>query len=145
MFFVGVNTLGEVEIHGLDEFKDAIAEVRKKYPDRAEAELRKLSNMLKKKAIQRTPSSKEEHKHKLKKSYHLSQTKQAGTTLYVEFWNSSPHFHLIERGHRIVDKNGKVHGFQPGVHMVEKSTEELNNEMPEELQKWLDEVYKELM
>lgn len=133
-----------IEIHGLDEFKDAIAEVKKRYPDRAEAELRKLGNMLKKKSIQRTPSSNEEHKYKLKKSYHLSQTKQVGSTLYAEFWNSSPHFHLIERGHRIVDKNGKVHGFQPGVHMVEKSTEELNNEMPEELRKWLDEVYKEL-
>lgn len=136
--------MGGIEIHGLDEFKDAIEKVKKKYPDRAEAELHKLGNMLKKKAIQKTPESKLEHKYKLKKSYHLSQTKQAGSTLYVEFWNSSPHFHLIERGHRIIDKAGKEHGFQPGAHMVEKSTQELEEEMPEEIEKWLDEVFKEL-
>lgn len=145
MFFLVVNALAGIEIHGLDEFKDAIEKVKKKYPDRAEAELRKLGNMLKKKAIQKTPESKSEHKYKLKKSYHLSQTKQVGGTIYIEFWNSSPHFHLIERGHRIVDRNGKSHGFKPGVHMVEKSTEELNEEMPEELEAWLDDVYKELM
>lgn len=133
-----------IEFHGLDEYKDAITEVRRKYPDRAEAELRKLGNMLKKKAIQKTPASGEEHKQKLKKSYHVSQTKQAGSTLYIEFWNSSPHFHLIERGHKIAGKNGNQYGFAPGVHMVEQSMGELNEEMPEEIEKWLDEVYKEL-
>jgi len=128
----------------IEEYQNAIRMVIRKYPDRAEAELRKLGNTLKKKAVAKTPSSGEEHKHKLKRSYHLSRVQQAGGTLYLEFWNSSPHFHLIERGHRIVGKNGAQYGFQPGVHMVEQSVGELNEEMPEELEKWLDEVFKEL-
>lgn len=131
-----------IELNGLDEFKEQLAEVRRKYPDEAEKELRKLGNTLKKKAVAGTP---EGPTGKLKKSYHLSQTKQTGDTLYIEFNNSSPHYHLIERGHVIkASKKSEVKGFVPGVHMVEKATAELNEEMPGDVREWLDKLTKEL-
>jgi hypothetical protein len=135
-----------IEFHGLDEFVEQIAEVRRKYPDAAEAELRKLANLLKKKAIEKTPESAnadKKDKYKLKKSYHLSQTKQEGSTLSVEFNSSSPHFHLIERGHKIVGKDGKENGFVPGVHMVQKSSSEVDEETPEHVEAWLNKFTKE--
>ena len=54
------------------------------------------------------------------------------------------HKGLVERGHRIVDKDGKEHGFKPGIHMVEKSTNEYEEEMPEDVKKWLDKFTEEL-
>ncbi|HEX2986095.1 MAG TPA: HK97 gp10 family phage protein [Caproiciproducens sp.] len=134
-----------IEFHGLDEYSTQLEEVRKRYPDAAEAELRKLGNKFKKKVIEKTPEGKGKNdKYKLKKSYHLSSTKQAGSTLFLEFNSSSPHFHLVERGHRIVDKDGKEHGFKSGVHMVENSSNEFEEEMPEDVEKWLDKFTEEL-
>jgi hypothetical protein len=134
-----------IEIHGLDEFAAQIAEVRRKYPDAAEKELRKLGNGLKKKAIDKTLEGKVKNdKYALKKHYHISQTQQAGKTLYIEFNSDSPHYHLIERGHRMVTTTGQEVGFVPGVHMVEQSVAELEQETPGELEAWLDKLTEEL-
>lgn len=127
-----------IKFKGLDEFASQLQTLREKYPDEAEKELRKLGNILKKKAIEKTPEGKAtKDKYALKKCYHLSSTKQAGSAVFVEFNSSSPHFHLIERGHKIVDKDGKEHGFVPGVHMVESSMNEMDKEVPEELENWI--------
>jgi HK97 gp10 family phage protein len=131
---------GGIEFKGLDEFTAQLQTLRKKYPDEAEKELRKLGLMLKKKAISKTPpigGETRKDKYALKKCYHLSATKQGGSTIFVEFNSSSPHFHLVERGHRNVGKDGKEHGFTPGVHMVENSMNEMDKEVPEELSNWM--------
>lgn len=132
-----------IEFKGLDEFSSKLAQVRKYYPDAAEAELRKLGNMLKKKAIAKSPEGKAQDKHKIKKTFHLSQAKLAGKTIYIEFWSSSPHFHLIERGFTIVGKDGQEKGFKPGVYMVESAGNEVDEEIPKEVNSWLDKFTKE--
>jgi hypothetical protein len=133
-----------MEIHGLDEFTAQLEEVKKKYPDAAITELQHLGSMLKKKAIEKSPEGKSKDKYKLKKSYHLSQPKQINGTVFLEFRSSSPHFHLIERGHKMVGKGGKELGFIPGVFMVKHSVDEMEKEIPAELEAWLDKLTKEL-
>lgn len=132
-----------IKLDGLEEYKQSIGEVVRKYPDEAEKELRKIGNNLKKKAIDKTPDGKSK-KYKLKENYHLSQTKQVGGVLYVEFYSSSPHYHLIERGHKLIGKDGSEKGFVPGVHMVENSVQEIDEEMPEEIESWLEKLTKGL-
>ena len=42
-----------------------------------------------------------------------------GNLLSVRAYNKSPHAHLLNDGHRIVDKNGIEHGFKVGVKFME--------------------------
>lgn len=58
----------------------------------------------------------------------------------IRGYNKSNHAHLINNGHRIVDKNGKEHGFKAGVHYVEKSNEQFKEQYFEDTQKFLDEA-----
>jgi len=137
----------------LEEYAGKLAKVTSKYPDLAEKELRKLANSFKKTAIEKTPefektpdtnpgSGDDNAKHRLKKSYHISKTQQAGDNLYIEFYSSSPHYHLVERGHYITDSSGIVLGWKPGVFMVENTGKELDAEAPAELEKWLNKMVK---
>jgi hypothetical protein len=137
----------------LEEYAKQLSKVTSEYPDLAEKELRKLANSFKKIAIEKTPelektpdanpgSGDDNDKHRLKKSYHISRTQQAGDNLYIEFYSSSPHYHLVERGYYITDASGNVHGWKPGVFMVENTGKELDAEAPAELEKWLNKMVK---
>jgi hypothetical protein len=37
----------------------------------------------------------------------------------IRVYSASPHAHLLEYGHRIVDKNKVEHGFKEGAHFFE--------------------------
>ena len=66
----------------------------------------------------------------------------------VLIYNDAPHFHLVERGHQLVrggklGEGGKVVGFVPGKHMMEKTKNEYEEIVPEKLEKILDDILKE--
>lgn len=46
----------------------------------------------------------------------------------VRVYTRAPHGHLIEYGHRIVDKDGTEHGFKEGYHVFEKASRDLEDE-----------------
>ena len=137
--------MSELKFEGLNELSDKLKTVTDKYPWKAEEELTKLGKNLKKGAASRTPDSKIKHKHKLKRSYKLSDVKYSryGTS-YITLKNTSPHFHLVEKGHNMVTKDGKIIGYVPGVHMLEDAVTELDNRMPAELDKWADKLLGDL-
>jgi hypothetical protein len=60
----------------------------------------------------------------------------------VRVYNSSPHAHLIEHGHRMVTKDGKEVGFIKGKKVLEKSMSEFDQsgEMENMLGDWLDDL-----
>lgn len=47
--------------------------------------------------------------------------------IVVRLLNKSPHGHLIEKGRRIVGKDGSEHGFKPGYHIVENGAKNFEN------------------
>ncbi|OLS02423.1 HK97 gp10 family phage protein [Tissierella creatinophila] len=63
-------------------------------------------------------------------------------SMAVRVYPGSPafHAHLIDRGHRIVDKNGKEHGFKPGVHFFEAGAKEYEGQYYEDTQKFIDDL-----
>lgn len=133
--------MSELKFEGLNELSDKLKTITDKYPWKAEEELTKLGKNLKKKAIERTPVSKIKHKNKLVKSYKLSPVKYSRNGIsYITLTNTSPHFHLVEKGHAMVTKVGKTIGYVPGKHMLENASTELDNDMPNELDKWADEL-----
>ena len=129
------------KITGVEELQAAFREVLQQAPDRVEKQLMKMGRRLRKNTQERTP----ERSGRLRKSYKLSEPKRLSDGYQLELHNSKPHFHLVERGHREVDPvTGREFGFVRGVHMLEQSVTEMEAEAPEQLEKWLNKLYKEL-
>ena len=60
--------------------------------------------------------------------------------LSVRAYNKSPHAHLINDGHRIIDRNGTEHGFKQGVKFMEKAEQIFENKNFEETQQFIDDM-----
>lgn len=60
--------------------------------------------------------------------------------LYKLWGNKSPHSHLIENGHRIVDKNGVEHGFAAGFQVLKYAQEEAEADIDKELEEFVNNV-----
>ncbi|MBE6023435.1 MAG: hypothetical protein E7231_09410 [Cellulosilyticum sp.] len=79
------------------------------------------------------------------KSYRVSKVQGSGKELYVDFRSTSPHFYLVERGHKIVDKRGRDTGKRVhGKHMVEQTVFEYQKNFPKEVEKMVDNLIKGL-
>ena len=134
-----------IEIQGLDTMQKKLRYVATKYPYESEILLKKMSNKFRTSVKRRTPDSGLQSKRKLMKSYRVSKVQGAGKDLYVEFRSTSPHFHLVERGHKIVDKNGRDTGKRvAGKHMVEQTVLEYQTAFPREVEKMVDKLLKGL-
>lgn len=126
------------EVKGLEEFSEKLQEAIKRYPDKAEEKLEDIAKRFKKSVQEKTPVK----TGKLKKSYKLSKVQQIGHTMYIEFRSTAPHFHLVERGHNQKTKSGTK--WIPGVRMLERTVEEYEEIIPKEVEKWLEDIFKEL-
>jgi len=63
----------------------------------------------------------------------------------VRVYNSSPHAHLIEDGHRMVTKDNREIGFVPGKKPLEKGMREfeVSGDMEKEVVAWLDKLLRD--
>jgi hypothetical protein len=62
----------------------------------------------------------------------------------VRVYSRSPHAHLLEYGHRIVDKNGVERGFKEGYHVYQKATREIDDQWTEIVAKEFDKMMSKL-
>lgn len=127
-----------IEFTGLEELQNKLEEVRNRFPGEGEKILQKTGRKLRKLAKDKTPLG-PGRKH-MKDKYKLSKINYEKDGININMTNTSPHFHLVEKGHRQVTKDGREIGFTPGKHMVETSMIELQQEFPQELGKWLDKI-----
>lgn len=130
----------EFSFDGLDDLQGKLDEMRKKFPQEEETLLKKAGNKLRRKSKEKTPVGK--GKKHLKDSYKLSKVNYEKDEMNITMTNTSPHFHLVEKGHRQVTKDGREIGYIEGKHMVETSMSELEMELPLELNKWLDKILR---
>lgn len=139
----------ELSFEGLSDFHVKLEEVRARYPYKEEEILLKLGASLKAGAIEKTPIGK--RKKHLRSQYKLSKVNYMRDGTSITLTNTSPLFHLVEKGHNIVIggrlrkgktkfKSGTVVGFVPGVHMVERAMIELEQTLPATVDAWLDSV-----
>ena len=134
-----------LEIQGLDTLQQKLTYISNRYPYESEVLLTKMGNKFRNSVKKRTPNSGYESKRKLMKSYRVSKVQGAGKDLYVEFRSTSPHFHLVERGHRIVNKKGRDTGKRvQGKFMVEQTVLEYQKAFPKEVEKMVDKLLKGL-
>lgn len=56
-------------------------------------------------------------------------------------YNSARHYHLIENGHNLI-KNGKIIGFVPGKHIMEKTRKEYQDIVPKRFEEMVDNILR---
>lgn len=138
----------EFSFEGLEEFQRDLEKAIRKAPAQAEETLIELAKDFKKSAKKKanaelkTHERKEEQKKKAirRKWGHKLVDDGLGATALV--WNSARHFHLIENGHQLV-RGGRVIGFVPGKHIMEKTRNEYEDIVPERFEKMVDDILRE--
>lgn len=98
------------------------------YLDTAEKHLNRTGNKLKKLAKEKTPNSPYAHRKKLAKSWKSEIKGYTAEELEYQLRNTAPHYHLVERGHVLQTKSGKMIGFVQGKHFLEKAVAEFEAE-----------------
>lgn len=131
----------DFKIEGLEEFNQKLKTIEKKAPDRIIEELDKQGKELRKAMKKNTPVG---ATGKLSRGYRLEPTKKVVGGYEKGLYNKAPHHHLVNNGHRKVTKNGVEIGWTPGRFYVEKTVVEEEKPIMNDLQEWLDDLFKEL-
>lgn len=138
----------EFNFEGLEELEEDLRKAIKQAPAQVEETLidlaKKFKKSAKKKANKELKHAKREGD---KKKYAIS--KRWGHKVVDDnlgaaalIWNSAPHFHLVENGHQLV-RGGRVVGFVPGKHIMEKTRNDYKDIVPERFEKMVDDILKE--
>lgn len=141
----------EIKLDGLDDLMKSLEELAKKYPDRAGELLQKEARDTRTevtKNIREHLNTDGSSKRSLAKagSYAVSPVQNYGVNQYVELSAKSPHFHLIENGHELIDhrtgsKMGK--GFVLGYKFMDEAIRKAQLTMPKTAEKMIETLIKD--
>lgn len=141
-----------VTVSGMDELSKTLADLSKRYPDKAGELLAKDARALRKEVVEEVKRVKESSQTAAKmplekeSSYRISPVQGYGADQYVEVSAKSPHFHLVEHGHVLTTgrKQGRRPiGFVTGKHMMANAVRKHQNTLPEKASDMVDELLKE--
>lgn len=87
---------------------------------------------------------KKSHKSLGKTTSYKQEVVVTGNELSVDIWASSPQFHLVERGHALVDKNGNTvgAGFVPGKFIMEREKKKFVDQFQKETRAYVERMLK---
>lgn len=131
----------EFKFEGMQEIMEELKKAEQRVPDVSEQVLKKGINKVRKLSKDKTPFYNKGKKH-IKNSYKTLPIEYESNGMNIKMTNTAPHFHLIERGHRIVTPGGKEKGWYEGKHMVERSMEEMQMEFPKIVEKEIKKILK---
>lgn len=136
-----------MKIEGLEELQESFDEIIRKYPDKAGELLQANARRLRKDVVEEVKKVTDDYGNSKKSlakagSYKISQLQGYGPNQYIEISAKSPHFHLVEHGHKLV-KNGVNIGFVPGKHMMENTIKRHQEIVPDTVSNMLEEILKE--
>lgn len=135
-----------MEIEGLTEFQRDLLEVaQRRLPRESYSIMRKIGS----KARTLVANKARSEVKKVTGTYHKRWKrgkvfKGDGGEFVVRVYNSSPHAHLIEDGHRQVTKDGREVGFVQGKKVLEKGIRDFDNsgQFEDMLSDWLDDLLR---
>lgn len=122
-----------IRVEGLGQVEEGLNDLVKSSKVAANQGLMGIAREFRKKARARTPDSGKASKQKLKRKYYIKTVEKTNNNVTVMVGNSAPHYHLVERGHELV-LHGKPCGFVEGQHMFERTVDEFEHIMPQELE-----------
>lgn len=143
----------EPQIEGTEkllELQETLKELTKKYPDRAGELLKEDANKLRKDIAAEFKDKSTQTKSKKGSlgrfgSYRISPVQGFGTRQYVEISAKSPHYHLVERGHNVTNKDGEIvgKGYVEGLHIFDNQVKKHQNEFEDVVSGMIDTLLKE--
>ena len=113
-----------------EEFIGRLQTVQKNFPDDVETVLNRGANRMIKALKTNSPDSGKDHKGKLNKSW-KKKIEGYGKDIHANIYSTAPHFHLVDRGHKIMDKKGHEKGFVQGKHFLQKTIDEQQDDLQE--------------
>jgi hypothetical protein len=128
----------ELEMKGLDDFKQLLYDKAKDTPKEGLKLIRKCGNEGRKYAVKNGKELVKKRTGLYHKSWKTGKAfiNNGEYKIYVK--NLAPHAHLIEEGHRNIDKAGNEHGFTKGKKVLETSMQEFEPQMTNIVSDWLD-------
>ncbi|WP_456273627.1 HK97 gp10 family phage protein [Bacillus sp. AK031] len=133
-----------MEIEGLSEFqKDLLDVAQRKLPKESFKIMRKIGSKARTQVARVARSEVEKQTGNYHKGFKRGKAfRDEDGQIVVRVINSQPHAHLIEHGHRIVDKSGDEHGFVPGKKVMEKGIQKFDStgQFDKMLETWLDDM-----
>lgn len=133
--------MAEFRLEGAEGFREKLGLIKRKAPDRIMDKLDDTGKEFVKRARANTPKV----SGNLRKGYMALPVEKIAGGYQKGITNKAPHFHLVERGHRKVSRTGQEIGWTEGKFYLERTVKENEEEIAEDLDKWLDELYKELL
>lgn len=133
----------EFDIEGFEELKSKFESACARYSDVCAQVLEKKSREFKKELIKNTDDAVETRTGNLKKGYKFKKTEFLGNDVKKDFQATAPHFHLVEKGHYQVTKNGQRIGWVNGQFFLKRTVEEFPPRMVDGMQEVCDLIVKE--
>nr|DAS40378.1 MAG TPA: putative tail component [Caudoviricetes sp.] len=129
-----------VKIEGLNEFTKEMLDIcSKEYPKQVKRMLQKSGNKLRRKVVGKAKGMVKTKTGNYIKGFKRGRVyKYGGDEDAVRVYNSAPHAHLIEYGHRMVTKSGKEVGFVKGYHVLDGIKGEFSEEFSKDIDEMLD-------
>lgn len=109
-----------------------------KMPKESKKFMRDEGTKLKKKTLAKAKQKVDKDSGNYHKSIKRGKVYKYKGDLSVRAYSGNPVAHLIENGHRIVDKNGVEHGFKEGEHIFSDAEKEFENQYYADVQKFID-------
>ncbi|WP_295237896.1 HK97 gp10 family phage protein [Veillonella sp.] len=111
----------------IEEFMAKLDHMAKTFPTESEAALETGARRMRKALVENSPIGKNQNsKQRISKNWKVSYDYR-GNESVAKIRNTSPHYHLVERGHKIVDSKGNAKGFRQGTFFTKHT---INTEGP---------------
>lgn len=133
--------MASFKVEGLDDLRTKIKTIERKAPDRILNKLDRMGNKLKREIKEEMP----EKTGNLKKGVKALPVEKIKGGYQKGISNESKHFHLVEKGHKIITKSGEDTGrVVLGKFYLEKAVKRNESKRIKSLKKWLDKLFEEL-
>lgn len=133
-----------IKFKNLDEYIQAMAKTGKNADKKIRKFLDKQGREFIEEAKGNTPYRAGGKRH-IKNSYVSKQVQYLDKGYTKPITNKAPHHHLVNNGHNLVSKNGKIIGYVSGQRYIERTTESRRPKFDSEAEAWLNELYKDLL
>ncbi|MDN4093572.1 HK97 gp10 family phage protein [Brevibacillus agri] len=132
----------DFDINELDEFAIELLELAdKKMPNETKKFLQREGNKLRRLTLKNAKSLVKKDTGNYFEGIKRGKVyKYEGDQTSIRVYNSSPHAHLLEDGHRMVTHDGREVGFVRGYRVFDKSAKEFEQEFMQDCEDFIDEL-----
>lgn len=136
----------EIDLRELDAFIKELDNLQKLFPKQARQLIMKIGSKARTIVVKKAKQFvKKKSGNYLKSIKRGKPWEDKGTGEYkIRVYTRAPHGHLIEKGHRIVSKDGKEHGFKEGYFVFDKAAKDIDKQWDEIVRKEFDKIMDKL-